>query len=93
LDLGSGIGSIGLAWLAQRGAGARCTLLEAQEVSVALCQRTLSSQQAPGEDAWGCSSSSELSGELLVCEQGSNLFPTVHSTSGYQVLTDQIFTH
>jgi len=46
LDLGSGVGSIGLLWLGQQPrplrAGA-CTLLEAQAVSVALCRETLRS--------------------------------------------------
>jgi len=44
LDLGSGIGTIGLAWLAQqpRPLDAKaCTMVEAQNVSVALCKRTL----------------------------------------------------
>eukprot|EP00930_Biecheleria_cincta_P024250 TRINITY_DN17372_c0_g1_i1.p1 TRINITY_DN17372_c0_g1~~TRINITY_DN17372_c0_g1_i1.p1 ORF type:complete len:343 (-),score=63.80 TRINITY_DN17372_c0_g1_i1:210-1238(-) len=44
LDLGSGIGTIGLAWLAQQPRpfeAKSCTMLEAQNVSVALCKRTL----------------------------------------------------
>jgi len=41
LDLGSGIGSVGLLWLAQQPRGARVTLLEAQERSAELCRRTL----------------------------------------------------
>lgn len=44
LDIGSGLGTIGLLWLGQQPRpfqpGA-CTLLEAQQVSVALCQETL----------------------------------------------------
>jgi len=44
LDMGSGIGTIGLSWLAQQPRPFRqkaCTMLEAQSVSVALCRRTL----------------------------------------------------
>jgi len=44
LDLGSGLGTIGLLWLGQQPrpfSAAACTLLEAQAVSVELCRRTL----------------------------------------------------
>lgn len=50
LDLGSGIGSIGLAWLAQQPRGAKCTMLEAQEVSVQLCRQTLEALQVKAVD-------------------------------------------
>ncbi|CAK0908531.1 unnamed protein product [Prorocentrum cordatum] len=44
LELGSGVGTIGLLWLGQQPRPpppGSCRLLEAQEVSVALCRRTL----------------------------------------------------
>ncbi|OLP88931.1 tRNA1(Val) (adenine(37)-N6)-methyltransferase [Symbiodinium microadriaticum] len=50
LDLGSGIGTIGLAWLAQQPRGtAKVTMLEAQDVSVSLCRRTLRMCQVQDE--------------------------------------------
>lgn len=44
LDLGSGVGTVGLLWLGQQSRptpAAACTLVEAQSMSIALCRETL----------------------------------------------------